>query len=45
MPLDRASLVGCAVMTGYGSVVNTAKVGLGEKMAVIACGGVGMWPQ
>lgn len=42
MPLDRASLVGCAVMTGYGSVVNTAKIGPGDKVAVIACGGVGM---
>ena len=42
MPLDRASLVGCAVMTGYGSVVNTAKVGPGDTVAVIACGGVGM---
>ncbi len=42
MPLDRASLVGCAVMTGYGSVVNTAKVGPGDSVAVIACGGVGM---
>lgn len=42
MPLDRASLVGCAVMTGYGSVVNAAKVGPGDTVAVIACGGVGM---
>lgn len=42
MPLDRASLIGCAVMTGYGSVVNTAKVRPGDKVAVIACGGVGM---
>ena len=42
MPLDRASLIGCAVMTGYGSVVNTAKIGPGDKVAVIACGGVGM---
>ena len=42
MPLDRASLIGCAVMTGYGSVVNTAKIGPGDTVAVIACGGVGM---
>ena len=42
MPLDRAALVGCAVMTGYGSVMNTAKVRPGETVAVIACGGVGM---
>ena len=42
MPLDRAALVGCAVMTGYGSVVNTARVQPGETVAVIGCGGVGM---
>lgn len=42
IPLDRASLIGCAVMTGYGSVVNTAKIGPGDRVAVIACGGVGM---
>ena len=42
MPLDRASLVGCAVMTGYGAIVNTATVRPGDTVAVIACGGVGM---
>ncbi len=42
MPLDRASLVGCAVMTGYGAVVNTAGIGPGDTVAVTACGGVGM---
>ena len=42
MPLDRAALVGCGVMTGYGAAVNTAKVAPGESVAVIGCGGVGM---
>lgn len=42
MPLDRAALIGCAVITGYGAVVNTAKVTPGETVAVIGCGGVGM---
>jgi S-(hydroxymethyl)glutathione dehydrogenase / alcohol dehydrogenase len=41
-PLDRAALIGCAVITGYGAVVNTAKVAPGETVAVIGCGGVGM---
>jgi S-(hydroxymethyl)glutathione dehydrogenase/alcohol dehydrogenase len=41
-PLDRAALIGCAVITGYGAVVNTAKVSPGETVAVIGCGGVGM---
>lgn len=42
MPLDLAALIGCGVITGYGAVVNTAKVTAGETVAVIGCGGVGM---
>ncbi len=42
MPLDRAALIGCAVMTGFGSVVNTADVPLGATTAVVGCGGVGL---
>jgi S-(hydroxymethyl)glutathione dehydrogenase / alcohol dehydrogenase len=42
MPLDRAALIGCGVMTGVGSVFHTAKVRPGETVAVIGCGGVGL---
>ena len=42
MPLDRAALVGCAVTTGVGAVVNTARIPLGATVAVIGCGGVGL---
>jgi S-(hydroxymethyl)glutathione dehydrogenase / alcohol dehydrogenase len=42
MPLDRASLLGCAVITGLGAVRNGAKVRSGETVAVIGCGGVGL---
>jgi S-(hydroxymethyl)glutathione dehydrogenase/alcohol dehydrogenase len=42
MPLDRAALIGCGVMTGFGAAVNTANVRFGESVAVIGCGGVGM---
>ena len=42
MPLDRAALIGCAVTTGVGAVVNTARVAPGETVAVIGCGGVGL---
>lgn len=42
MPLDRAALLGCAVVTGYGAVVHTANVRAGETVAVIGCGGVGL---
>ncbi len=42
MPLDRAALIGCAVTTGFGAVINTAKVEVGATVAVIGCGGVGL---
>jgi S-(hydroxymethyl)glutathione dehydrogenase/alcohol dehydrogenase len=42
IPLDRAALVGCGVMTGVGAVFNAAKVELGATVAVIGCGGVGL---
>lgn len=42
MPLDRAAVVGCAVATGYGAVVNTARVQPGQTVAVLGCGGVGL---
>ena len=42
MPLDRAALIGCAVMTGYGAVSHTAQVRPGDTVAVIGCGGIGL---
>ncbi|WP_375688777.1 Zn-dependent alcohol dehydrogenase [Pseudooceanicola sp. LIPI14-2-Ac024] len=42
MPLDRAALIGCGVLTGTGSVIRTAKVPPGSTVAVIGCGGVGL---
>jgi len=42
MPLDRAALIGCGVITGFGAATNTARVAPGETVAVIGCGGVGM---
>ncbi|MFN8231930.1 MAG: Zn-dependent alcohol dehydrogenase [Actinomycetota bacterium] len=42
MPLDVLSVVGCAVMTGYGAVVNAAQVRPGQSALVIGCGGVGI---
>ncbi len=35
MPLELAALIGCGVITGYGAVVNTARVQAGETVAVI----------
>lgn len=37
-----ASLLACGVITGFGAVSNTARVGAGESVAVIGCGGVGL---
>jgi S-(hydroxymethyl)glutathione dehydrogenase/alcohol dehydrogenase len=42
MPLDRAALLGCAVVTGVGAVRHRAEVSPGETVAVIGCGGVGL---
>ena len=42
VPLDRACLVGCGVMTGVGAAINTAKVQPGDTVAVFGCGGVGL---
>lgn len=42
IPLDRACLVGCGVMTGVGAAVNTVKIEPGASVAVFGCGGVGL---
>jgi len=42
IPLDKAALVGCAVMTGVGAALNTAHVQPGSSVAVIGAGGVGL---
>ena len=41
-PLDKAALLGCAVITGYGAVVSAAKVRPGSLVAVFGAGGVGL---
>ena len=41
-PLDVAALVGCAVMTGFGAVVNRARVEPGSAVLVFGAGGVGL---
>lgn len=42
LPLEQAALFGCAVMTGLGAVVNTARVKAGSSVAVVGLGGVGL---
>ena len=41
-PMDVAAIVGCAVMTGAGAVVNTADVQRGDSVAIFGVGGVGL---
>ena len=39
---EAACLLSCGVMTGFGAAINTAKVQVGDAVAVIGCGGVGL---
>ena len=42
LPFDRAALLACGVITGFGAVVNTARVEPGATVVVIGTGGVGL---
>ena len=42
LPLERAALLGCAVITGVGAVFNAARVRPGSTVAVFGTGGVGV---
>ena len=42
IPLAVASLVGCGILTGYGAVVNKARVTPGSSVLVFGAGGVGL---
>ena len=42
IPFASACILGCGVMTGYGSAVNAAKVSKGSSVAVLGAGGVGL---
>ena len=42
LPFEEAALFGCAVITGAGAVINTAKVPPERRVAVVGLGGVGL---
>ena len=42
VPFEVAALFGCAVLTGVGAVVNSADVGMGDRVAIFGLGGVGL---
>jgi S-(hydroxymethyl)glutathione dehydrogenase/alcohol dehydrogenase len=41
VPTDHAIMLGCALPTGYGCVVNTGRAKAGESIAVFGAGGIG----
>ncbi|MBD2699816.1 zinc-dependent alcohol dehydrogenase family protein [Spirosoma sp. BT702] len=41
LPFDIAALFGCAIMTGVGAVINTAKLSLGQTVLITGMGGIG----
>jgi len=42
LPLDRAALVGCGVLTGVGAALRSSGLEAGQTVAVFGCGGVGL---
>lgn len=42
IPYSSASIISCGVMTGYGSVVNSAELKAGSSSVVLGTGGVGL---
>jgi S-(hydroxymethyl)glutathione dehydrogenase/alcohol dehydrogenase len=42
LSLKDAALIGCAIPTGFGSVINTAKANVGESVIVYGSGGIGL---
>ncbi|MBT3651364.1 NDMA-dependent alcohol dehydrogenase [Rhodobacteraceae bacterium SB2] len=42
VPFEHAALFGCGVVTGVGSVINTAQAKPGQFIAVVGLGGVGL---
>ena len=39
---EVASLISCGALTGFGAAINTANVRVGDAVAVVGCGGVGL---
>src|SRR6185295_15301448 len=42
LPIVESAVLGCAVFTAYGAVRHAAELRGGERVAVVACGGVGL---
>ena len=42
IPFDRAAILGCGVVTGAGAAIHSGDVRVGDRVAIIGCGGVGL---
>jgi len=42
LPTDVTAIIGCAVMTGAGAILNTLQVRPGQSVAVFGAGGIGL---
>lgn len=42
LSFDKAAVLGCSVVTGAGAAINAADVRVGDTVAVLGCGGVGL---
>jgi S-(hydroxymethyl)glutathione dehydrogenase/alcohol dehydrogenase len=42
IPFDRACLIGCGIMTGFGGATRVARTAVGARVAVLGCGAVGL---
>ena len=42
LPPASVAVIGCAVLTGVGAALNSARVGIGDSAMVVGCGGVGL---
>jgi aryl-alcohol dehydrogenase len=42
VPLEKLAPFGCGIQTGAGAVINLAKVGLMDSVAIFGCGGLGL---
>lgn len=42
MPLESAAIFGCAIVTGFGAVIHSARIEVGQTVAILGCGGVGL---
>ena len=42
IPFDKACILGCSTVTGAGAIINTANVKVGDSVAIIGAGGVGL---